>query len=281
MKKWIPKLNKSGLNLKSISVEALILLGLFAMVSNIVIIPRIHSKLGVPTIIGIVLFAVILALPSHTNEQKSTLSALILFLKFRIRDNQRANKQQRTGGVRLKFMNFFNRDKVKLKKNIQHNKMRLDASALEDSGIETVGDETYTDKAGNEYAVYMYEYININGISREIDEENKDHQATLFDSLETRGKLHFPVYNNRPLQDSFDYFNDLMGSTPYQEEVEEMLMWMNYFNNQTQNTKTIDVHVNDLDSFHRNNAHLEVTRFTGDDLIKHLHDRQLGGFENS
>lgn len=278
MKKWIPKLKRRGFSMKGIGAEGIIVAFSLVMFLNIFVRPRIHPYLAIPAIIAFLALCVVMVLPSQTNEQKTTFDGLMIYMKFISLRNKRNSKQIREDVTILKIKNFFNRGNVEIKKNVQDNKHKVNIASLEDSGIEDIYEDSYKDKRGNVYYVYMYEFKNINGISRQTDLENLQLQAMLFDSLEHVGKLHFPFYNSRPLEATHSYFMDLKDKYPqYREEYEEMLMWITFYNNKTQTVKTIDVSELDHENFLKNSEHLDVHLFTGNELIKHLHDRQSGG----
>lgn len=277
MRRWIPKLKIKTFDFKALGAEAIAGLGLFAVFLNMFVVPRVHPFLSVPALIGIVSFAILFFMASGTNYGKSTLEAFIQFLKFHALQTGRQLPSQRTGGLKLKFMSFFNKGKVKVNQNVQNNHERISVASLEDSGVLDVGFDTYTDKSKKEYAVFQYEYKSIIGISDNIDDDNHHSQTLLFDGLQSTFKLYFPRASTNNLNDNYDFHLSLLEDTQYREEVEEMLMWLSYYNEQVQVIKTIDVEDSDIDSFHKNNDHLNVYRFTGQELVKHLHDRQLGG----
>ncbi|WP_166082286.1 hypothetical protein [Erysipelothrix anatis] len=271
-------MNKGQMDFKSMfSVEMIVVFGIVTVLFNTFIVPNINELLGIPVVIGFVVLLIILSLPSGTNRTYTTLSSMNFWMKYQVHSEKRKLKHDHEDGLVRGFKNMFNRGHTTIKKNNRNDSKKVHQWSLEDAGILDITEDTYIDKNNEEFAVYQYEFESMIGINSDVDDENHDHQVQLFDSLSMPGKLSWPFYNNQSLNDVHSFFIDELDHSRYVEEIEESLLWLSYFSEETYPVKVIDVHVGDIENFLRNGSHLKLKRYTGDELIEHLHDRQSGG----
>ncbi|QIK70711.1 hypothetical protein G7062_10525 [Erysipelothrix sp. HDW6C] len=274
--KPIPHKNKSNFKLKDIGAETVIGIVICYILAN-EISGLMNPLLKFPFAVFILVLVISAIMPSTTNRNHSKLEALFIFLKFKVKQIQINEVNKPMKGVRLMFKNFLNRGNVTVDKHVIAKREKILLSSLEDAGIQDIQDDVYIDKNNKEIAVFLYEFKEMLNISAEVRKENHENQTLLFDALQGDGKLTSPKFSNNSLNETHAFFLNVLEDTKCPAEVEEMLLYLAYYQGISYPVKTIEIETSDIESFLLASGHLNVERLTGERLIQFLHSKQSGG----